>query len=178
MKKTVFIGIVAALLFSSGLSIPVAAAQDRLSDALLTNELRALTAAVENLAAQIGKGSGHSSEDKALHKLDIAIAYLNFRSRRIEMFERELQTMRTSRNRLEDVIEQLRQEEENLVQAFGSDQQEVTRKAKEDLKFRHRVVRDRIERLDSEIVAIENRVYDMQRQIDNVESFVQKNMKF
>jgi prefoldin subunit 5 len=176
-KRGVKIVIIGAL-FGCCLVIPAAAAQEKSVNAPRTSELAALTAAIDNLAAQLAQKSGDSGQDINLRKLDIAISYLNFRSRRIEMFERELQTMRTSRNRLDDMVEQLRQEEESLTQAFGSGQPDVTRKAREDLRFRKKVILDRIERFDSEIVMLENRVSEMQHQIDNVESFVQKNMKF
>ncbi len=178
MRNPAVIGITAVVLLCSGLNVPEAVAQEKFSDALMATELRALTSAVEKLSAQLGGESGLTSQETTLRKLDIAVAYLNFRSRRIEMFERELQTMRSSRNRLEDTFEQLRQEEDNLARAFGSGQPDITLKAREDLRFRRKVVRDRIERFDSEIVMLENRILEMQHQLDSVESFVQKNMKF
>jgi len=170
--------VIISALFGCCLATPAVAVQEKSAEALRSNDLGALTAAIDNLTAQLAKQSGDSEQVINLRKLDIAIAYLNFRSRRIELFERDLQTMRTSRNRLEDMVEQLRQEEESLNQAFGSGQPDVTKKAREDLRFRRKVVLDRIERFDSEIVMLENRVSEMQHQIDNVESFVQKNMKF
>jgi len=50
-------------------------------------------------------------QNASLRKLDIAFAYLNFRSRRIEMFEHDLQLARNIRNRLNDVLELFRRED-------------------------------------------------------------------
>lgn len=170
--------IIVGLLLGCSLSTSAEAAQEKSTDALLAGELRSLSASINNLAARLGNSAGEAGQDTTLRKLDIAIAYLNFRSRRIEMFERDLQSMRSSRNRLEDMLGQLRQEEENLVQAFGNSPHDVMQQAKEDMAFRRKVIRDRIERFDSEIIMVENKVLDMQSQIERVEDYVQKNLKF
>jgi hypothetical protein len=48
----------------------------------------------------------------------------------------------------------------------------------DELGFRRQAVKDRISRTDEEIILIENRIMEMQSQIDSVESFVQKNLEF
>jgi len=160
------------------LSSNAIAAQNDLGDAMIAKELRALSAAINSLNQQMETQAAGASKDITLRKLDIAIAYLNFRSRRIEMFERDLQSARTSRNRLDDLQEQFQNEEENLSQAFDSNQKDAMQRAREELKFRKRALKDRISRLDEEIILLENRTMDMQSQIDSVESFVQKNLMF
>ena len=144
--------------------------------AAMVEELRALTASVDNLARQMEKQSGDYKQDTNLRRLDIAIAYLNFRSRRIEMFERELQSTRSTRNRLDDVMEQLQREEDSLPQAFNDSQRDAMQKALEELRFRRKSLKDRISRKDEEIILLENRIMDMQSQIDSVESFVQEDL--
>jgi len=154
------------------------ATEQDISAALVAVELKTLSNAVDNLSRHIAKQSGKTEEETTLHKLDIAIAYLNFRSRRIEMFERDLQSSRASRSRIEDALEQFQREENSLSQRFDSNQQNAMQRAREELRFRQQVIKDRGSRLDEEIILLENRIMDMRSQIDSVESFVQKNLQF
>jgi predicted nucleic acid-binding Zn-ribbon protein len=179
MKKITLAGIVISVMMAcSCLSTQAIAVEIDHGHVIIADEIKALSAAVDNLTRQIAQQAGSTKEDATLRKLDTAIAYLNFRSRRIEMFERELQTTRAHRNRIEDVLEQFQREENNLSQAFASNQQDELQRAREELRFRQQAIKDRGNRLDEEIILLENRIMDMQSQIDSVESFVQKNLEF
>jgi predicted nucleic acid-binding Zn-ribbon protein len=145
---------------------------------LLALELKNLSQTIDKLAESLESRTESNSRDSELRKMEIAIAYLNFRSRRIEMFERELQTAMAQRNRLEDFLVQFEREEENLDLAFDSTQQEALQRAQKDLSTRKQSFKDRIGRMDEEIILLENRIMDMRSQIDNVESFVEKNLVF
>ena len=50
-------------------------------------------------------------------------------------------------------------------------------RAREELRFRQQAIKARASRLDEEIILLENRIMDMQSQLDSVESFVQKNLE-
>jgi hypothetical protein len=179
MKKKILIGIVISVMMAcSCLSTQAIAVEIDHGHVIIADEIKALSAAVDNLTRQIAQQAGSAKEDITLRKLDIAIAYLNFRSRRIEMFERELQTTRAHRNRIEDILEQFKREENNLSQSFASNQQDELQRAREELRFRQQAIKDRGNRMDEEIILLENRIMDMQSQIDSVESFVQKNLEF
>lgn len=179
MKKNWLLKILfVVLMISLCMSSNTMAVQHNNDEAMIAEELRALSAAVDNLAKQMTNQAESEGQDTNLRKLDIAISYLNFRSRRIEMFERDMQSMRTSRNRLEDILEQFKREEDSLSQSFDSNQREAIERTREGLSFRRQAVKDRISRLDEEIILLENRIMDMQSQIDSVESFVQKNLEF
>jgi len=93
------------------------------------------------------------------------------------MFERELQSSRTARNRLEDALNQFDREEETLAEMFDGNQDNIQR-AKEELSLRRQLIKGRLSRMDEEIILLENRIMDMQSQIDSVESYVQKNLEF
>jgi len=160
------------------LSSNAIAVQNDIGDAVLGEELRALSAAIGSLAKQLETQAGSVQKDMTLRKLDIAIAYLNFRSRRIETFEQDLQSARTSRNRLDDIQEQFQREEDSLSDSFDSNQKDAIQRAREALKFRRQAVKDRISRTEEEIILLENRIMEMQSQIDSVESFVQRNLDF
>ncbi|MDH3999072.1 MAG: hypothetical protein OET90_09580 [Desulfuromonadales bacterium] len=172
MKKIVLSGLISIALFMS--SAPCVALEAA-SNPELEQELRLLAQSIDNLTRQLKVGA-NATEQRKLHQLDIAIAYLNFRSRRIEMFERELQSNRAMRNRLSDSLAQFQQEEDNLPQFFDGNQQEELRRAKSELELRKKMISDRLNRIDEEIILLENRIMEMQDQIDSVESFVQKNL--
>ncbi|MEJ2471777.1 MAG: hypothetical protein P8Y96_11760 [Desulfuromonadales bacterium] len=170
---------VVLLLASAALSTSARASQGALSDALVANELRALTTSVDKLVETLQQSPCPATEDDdSLRKLEIAIAYLNFRSRRIEMFEQDLQAKQTQRSRVEDLLDQFQREEDSLSDKFGPGQQEGLQKAREDVHFRQQALKDRLSRLDEEIILLQNRIMDMQSQIDSVESFVEKNLVF
>jgi predicted nucleic acid-binding Zn-ribbon protein len=156
----------------------IMAVQHNREETMIAKELKTLSSAVDNLAQQMARLAGNEQQDTTLRKLDIAIAYLNFRSRRIELFEQDLQAARTNRNRLDDVLEQFQREEESLSNAFDANQRDAMQRAREEMSFRRQVVKDRISRMNEEIILLENRIMDMQSQIDSVESFVQKNLEF
>ncbi len=171
----VFITIMMACLCLSGQAMAVQSDQGQV---IIAEEIKSLSAAVDKLTSQIAQQAGDSKEAAKLRKLDIAIAYLNFRSRRIEMFELDLQAKRTSRNRIDDLLEQFKREEDNLSLSFDPNQRNDLERAREELQFRKQAIKDRQRRLDEEIILLENRIMDMQSQIDSVESFVQKNLEF
>ncbi len=173
VKPLVFILIVGAL------SIGHASASEMEdTGVLLAMELKTLSQSVDRLTKLLEDKSDQTNTDDELRKLEIAIAYLNFRSRRIEMFERDLQTTKAQRNRLEDILEQFEREEDNISQAFDSSQQEALQRARNELSSRKQSFKDRISRMDEEIILLENRIMDMRSQIDSVESFVEKNLAF
>ena len=87
---------------------------------IIADEVKVLSAAVDTLNKQIARQAGSAKEDTALRKLDISIADLIFRSRCIEIFERELQTTKAHRNRIEDMLEQFKREGNNFSQSFAS----------------------------------------------------------
>lgn len=154
------------------------AAQNEIDDVTLAEELRVLSQSIDRLAKQMAQQAGSARQDTTLRQLDIAISYLNFRSRRIEMFERDLQSARTGRNRLYDVLEQFQREEDGLTESYDINQKNAIARAREEISFRRRTVKDRLSRMDEEIILLENRIMEMQSQIDSVESFVQKNLAF
>jgi hypothetical protein len=161
-----------------GLAEPSLAAKGTLDEAQVARELRGLTESINNLARLLERDAGNENRNTSLRKLDIAIAYLNFRSRRIELFERDLQSSRATRNRLEDALEQFQRESESLSQVFDTTQRDAMQRAQEELSLRRQAIKDRISRMDEEIILLENRIMDMQSQIDSVESFVEKNLAF
>lgn len=176
-RTAIFKTLLLSFLLIAAFTLPATAAQDSLSSEMVAQELRLLSESIENLTRQLETNAGGDDQETSLRKLDIAISYLNFRSRRIEMFERDLQSSRAARNRLEDVLDQFSREEESLAQTFDGNPDNIER-AREELAMRRQVIKTRLSRMDEEIILLENRIMDMQSQIDSVESYVQKNLDF
>lgn len=165
--------------FCGGNSAFAADLDDR-QDAL-AGQLEHLTASINRLSEIYEKSRSQAEQDALYRKLDIAVAYLNFRSRRIEMLEQGLQELHTSRSRMETFILQLN-EKTNLMEAqartsaIGSSVALEQQRAEQEL--RSKMMQERLERTDREIVIIENKIEELQMEISSVESFVQKNLEF
>ncbi len=158
---------------------PARAQLDQATAEIIALEIRNLSTSVDRLTRLLYDQAVKNEEDAVLRKLDIAVAYLNFRSRRIETLERDLQNTRSTKTRMEDVIRQWEQRMELLEQQSSdtsgpSGEAEVSRdEANQQLKMLKR----RLAHLDSEILNYENNVSELQNQVDSVESFVERHLE-
>ncbi len=139
-------------------------------------ELRALTASVDRLSAILAAQAGSEEQDQLYEKLNLAIAYLNFRSRRIESLERDVQESRSAKAQIESTLGIWLEKQQELNQGSSGLVSEEERLRKEEFQLRIDLVKERIGRLDTEIVSLESRIYELQSQIDSVEEFVQRNL--
>ena len=139
-----------------------------------------LAIAVENLARLFANQATEEKENKELRKLDIAISYLNFRSRRIELMDRDLSMTKNERDRMEDVTEQWRDRKEILrTEMEGKSTEEVKEleKALQELEVRLRALDQRSIRLEEEIIIQENQISDLQNELNSVESYIQQHLQ-
>jgi len=155
--------------------VPMAAAQGD-GNAAVTAEIRALTAAIDRLVAVLEAQAGSNARDLQYQKLNLAIAYLNFRSRRIESLERDVQETRSAKAQIESTLNVWLERQQEMARGDSSLLSEDERLRSEEVRIRIGLVKERISRLDSEIVSLESRIYELQSQIDSVEEFVQKNL--
>lgn len=159
-------------------SQPSTAAEAATDTDLIALEIRNLSTSVDRLTDLLYQQAQQNSQQDLLRKLDIAVSYLNFRSRRIEMIERDMRSSASLKTRLEDVIQQWEQRLEDLEnsrqtgQLQDTDDQEVE-EAKEQLKM----LKQRLSRMDTEIIQYENRITELRERLDSVESFVEKNLQ-
>jgi len=159
-----------ALLFAAALTFaPPGYAAD---DSRLAAELQNLNQSLQNLQ-QLMK------EQLAANRLNTAIAYLNFRSRKIEVLERDLEGMKKDRERLQGFMEDLAARTARLEEEKRNNPnltaQDLTL-AKEELENRQVLVKKRLDQIESESLAIEIKIGDLRSQIDSVERFVQDNL--
>ncbi len=116
-----------------------------------------------------------SRDDRAyeLQKLEIAISYLNFRSRSIEAKEKELRGLRESRDRIEDMLLEIKREEDDAE--FRSLQPGQSSFPERSVLQAH--WQQRIDKTQSRISALEVEVLDLSSGLDEVENHIEKNLK-
>lgn len=140
-----------------------------------------LTAAINRLAAAIEADQKNSADKKSLEKLNLAIAYLSFRSRRIEALERDITTLKSTRTNLDEAQkawnERIIALEEKQKQTSGGMNEDLNRMI-EDAKIQLIVFKERQSRMDNDIVQLENRNYELQREISVIEKFVERHLAF
>lgn len=143
--------------------------------------VEALTAAVNRLAAALEAGQKSAADKETMEKLNLAIAYLSFRSRRIEMLDQDIAALKNSRGKIEEAQktwnERILALEERQKQSSGGVSAEFNQMI-EDAKSQMSVFKDRQSRLGDDIVQLENRNYELQREISVIEKFVERNLAF
>ena len=143
--------------------------------------VEALTAAVNRLAAALEAEQKSASNKQSMEKLNLAISYLSFRSRRIETLERDITAMKNSRSNVEEAQktwnERILALEERQKQSQGGVNDDISRMI-EDARTQLTVFKERQSRLGEEIIQLENRNYELQRELSVIEKFVESQLKF
>ena len=156
----------------------VGRAADEAAAEIVALEIRNLSTSVDRLTELLYNQALQKEQDVVLRKLDIAVAYLNFRSRRIEQLERDKQRANTTRTRFEDIIRQWEQrleqlEDQDPTAQGGQDTTSSKQEAQEQLKM----LKQRLTRVDSELLEYDNRISDLQSQLGSVEDFVERHLE-
>jgi chromosome segregation ATPase len=169
---------IAALFFLLLSSSPAAASEQK---PLAPASLEALTAAVNRLATAMEAEQRSAGNKESLEKLNLAIAYLSFRSRRIEVVERDITALKNTRNNFEDAqrswTERILALEERQKENMGGPNGDLS-KMIEDSKTQMAAFKERQARLGEEIIQLENRNYELQREISSIEKFVERHLDF
>lgn len=157
---------------------PTAAA---VNDFNIAAEIDALTVAVNRLATVMEHQQSKGQDQVQLQKLTQAIAYLNFRTRRIEQLEHDLSATRLQRDDLEQLsktwIERIGQLDLQLKNAQGQERDDLSRRL-DEFKSRNEITRKRLSRTEEELVMLENRVRELQNELTEIETFVERNLRF
>jgi hypothetical protein len=150
------------------------------TDQTASDSTERLAIAVERLVQLLEQESAVEHEEKQLRKLDIAISYLNFRSRRIEIMDRDLSMTKSERERIEDVLQQWQERKEQLKTAMEEESGEKKKEMEQtlqELELREKAIELRRSRIEEDIIIMENKVVDLQNQLDAVESYVQRHLQ-
>ena len=175
MKKlTIF----AILLFSMNPMVAIAIDSTEQAE-IIALEIRNLSTSVDRLTQLLYEQAQQDQQDVVLRKLDIAVSYLNFRSRRIEMLERDKQNSQTTKNRLEDIIGQLEGRVEQLEENDQDDatDQEANETARNETLEQVKMLKQRLARVDATLFDFDNQIIDLRTQLDDVEGFVERHLE-
>lgn len=124
--------------------------------------------------------SNERREERQLRKLEIAISYLNFRSRRIELLDQDLNVMKSDQRRIEDALNTWQEREDLLlreIEGKPSEQREDLELSLKELQLRIKGLEQRRDSLEEEIIIQKNRIVDLQDELTAVESYVQQHLK-
>lgn len=177
MKKIFLLLVLILFMVAVALPTAVLASGEQASGANVDR----LAAAIERLADLYEDGRKQVEAEALTRKLDTAIAYLNFRSRRIERLEQDLQELRTMRDRMDTFLvkmEETRQIEDAQTRSSVSISDDEAEKRRQEHELTMKMMQERIDRTDREIVTVENTIQDLQEELSSVESFVQRNLEF
>lgn len=174
MRNTSFASLFFAiyLVAAPALASPVRAASGS-DDPKLTAELQKLNQSLLGLQ-QLMK------EQLAANRLNTAIAYLNFRSRKIEVLERDLEHMKKEKDRMQGMLDELglksgRLAEEKRNNPNLTDQDFLA--AQKELEHRRELIKKRIAEVETEILTVDIKVSELRSQIDSIERYVQDHLK-
>ena len=174
MRKTSFASLFCAiyLVVAPALASPVRAASGS-DDPKLAAELQKLNQSLLGLQ-QLMK------EQLAANRLNTAIAYLNFRSRKIEMLERDLENMKKDKDRMQGFLDDLglrfgRLEEERRNNPKFTDQDFLA--AQRELEQRRELIKKRLGEVESESLSLDIKISELRSQIDSIEHYVQDHLK-
>lgn len=161
---------ISALLFAAVLTLPPPG--HAADDSRLAAELHNLNQSLQNLQ-QLMK------EQLAANQLNTAIAYLNFRSRKIEVLERDLEGMKKDRERLQGFLVDLEQRGTQLEKKKRNNPSLSSQElglARDELEQRKALLKKRNEQLENESLAAEIKLGELRQQIENIERFVQSSL--
>lgn len=135
-------------------------------------ELRKLNQSLQGLQQLL-------QEQLAANRLNTAIAYLNFRSRKIEVLERDLENLKKDKDRMQGFLDdlelrtgRLEEERHNNPNVTGQD----FLAAQKELEQRRELVKKRLGEVESESLSLDIKISELRSQIDNIERYVQDNL--
>jgi len=146
---------------------------------IIALEIRNLSTSVDRLTQLLFEQEKQKQQDAILRKLDIAVSYLNFRSRRIEMLEQDKQNNQAIKNRLEDIIQQVEGRLEKLENSSpdtptdASENEGRRRETQEQLKM----MKLRLARVEETLIDYDNQIIELRNQLDDVEGFVERHLE-
>lgn len=166
-------------LFLTIITMPLSAtaATDSEAAEIVALEIRNLAISVDRLTQLLFEQEKQNKQDELLRKLDIAVSYLNFRSRRIEMLERDKQNTQSTKNRLEDIIQQLEARIEQLEEDNTGGTDDKNQQAQNDTREQLKMLQNRLDRTDDKIIDFDNQITELRNQLDDVEAFVERNLE-
>jgi hypothetical protein len=175
MRLTTFI--IAFLLLTAPVYAQTIAPEQKSDIAL---EVFQMTQSMDELMQLLKEGKTQSDSAAELQKLEIAVTYLSFRSRRIESKEQDLRDKKLARDRMQELVTKIKDNPEQWERfdRTAQRQSQIQPTSQENpVDYRLRQLEERIETLDSEIITLEMEVTDLNRELSNFEAYVQKKLE-
>jgi len=169
--------LIALLLFHPLFALAQDTAPAEKSDVAL--EVFQMTQSMDELIELLKEDRQQRKGDVKLQKLEIAVSYLNFRSRRIEAKEKDLKEKRQSRDRMEELVAKIESDPEQWERFDKNANSNPIPSSFEQKpsEYRLKMLKERVEKLDTEIVSLETEIVDLSRELTEFETFVQKNLE-
>ena len=173
MKTSVVVYVVLLCLFS-----PVVwAADDGNADRpVMCADLAGLSASIDELADAMSQSSDRAEHNQ---RLEIAIAYLQFRTRKIESLEGEVRRLEDRRASSEERITRMTNDIQSMERKMDQLEAERAAEIRYAIERYRRMIEgenERIDRADRQIIDLENRILDTRRQLIDLEDFVAENL--
>jgi hypothetical protein len=143
-------------------------------------EVFQMTQSMDELMQLLKEGKTQSDSAAELQKLEIAVTYLSFRSRRIESKEQDLRDRKLARDRMQELVTKIKDNPEQWERfdRTAQRQSQIQPTSQESpFDYRLRQLEERIETLDSEIISLEMEVIDLNREMSDVEAYIQKKLE-
>jgi len=151
------------------------------TDEKLRQSIDRLTTAIEQLAKSQQTGTQSTQHDDLMRRLSLAVAYLDYRSRRIEALEMERSEIHTSLERFEDFIRSIERREEAIDENLRNNPQASraeTEQSRKELEDQKKMMTERIARGDSKLIQLDNEITALKSQLVPIERFIQENLQF
>jgi chromosome segregation ATPase len=169
--------VLVAVLAMTSLSAPAPARGETGEPSIDCQSLEAVRSSIDELAATLREQiAAQSKRDE----LQLAIAYLQFRSRRIESLEQELRRLEERRASVEGQIERMQGEVEageQRMQDAPPEQSEGWRRQMARLQRLVEAEEEEVDRLELRIIDLENEILEGRRQLTTFEDFVLENLR-
>lgn len=142
-------------------------------------EVFQMTQSMDELIGLLKEERTQNDRGAELQKLEIAVTYLNFRSRRIEAKEQELNEKRQSRDRMQELVAKIEDDPEQWERFDkNADSGPIPSSFEErPSEYRLKMLKERIDKQDTEVVKLEAEIMDLSRELADFETFVQKNLE-
>ena len=167
------------LLFALCSPLVVAPHAATLADSEVAQSLDRLGRSLDRLAAAVEALSQESVERDKLDRLNLAIAYLNLRTRRIELLQQDIVTFQNRRERAQETLIawQNRIRELDAMRQNGPlSNPSETRLEHQKAQTQSDILTNRVSSYNDQISLTQNMVYELQSQLLEIEAFVQKHL--
>ncbi len=176
MRKLFILVVFLLFLFQPFIAIAIAVESQPNDQDGLALEIFQMTQTLEGLIQQFKSQQSKISE---YQKLQTAISYLSFRSRTIEMLKYDLRFKKERRETIESNIERIKDDPDawdKLVKGFQAKTPNSSSEQSRPSELRLKLYKDKLDGINSEIIALETEIQGLLDELSTFESYVQEKL--